>query len=382
MTILTEEYPDENGEMASALDSEILQSALGVNTNKPGVSEEYTLGYSAMTSEIVAASVVATAATASACNALMSPAAMYSAMAADAVVTVALSATVVGGLAKIAGSWAVSEIAKAAVGPIVAGVASAAFTELVQSDAIPAAQGKDLGDVLGNSYFALSSSVGAARHLSVLKESDIAGANMVAAEVEASNREMAIASLSPFDLSSKYTFFGSIAYNANMAIITNGATNGTWLSKTFAMLKTPLSFNTASAETIQSYSREFNYQDPATYKAETTPCITVTGTPCYGLTRTQNTITPTQASDAMVAAGWIDETKEIAEGDTIEELVSKGVIKEDNPLADFIETCSDLSTGDYMFNAAGCTSNSTTRSAGDTQIADGGCFTDSEGESF
>lgn len=383
MTILNEEYPNEDGEMNSALDSPILQSALGVNTAKPAVAEEYTPGYSALTSGVVAASVTADAATKGYCDALMSPAAMYSAMAVDAAVTVAASATVIGGLAKIAGSWLVTELAIAAAKPIVEGIAIDAFTQLVQSDTIAEAKGEDLGHVIGNSYYALTSGAGAARHLSVISEADMDSAEQVAMEVEEDKRQMAVASLSPFDISSRYTFMGNIVYNANMAVIANGVTNGNWLSKTLAVMKTPFSASVVSADYVQSYSAEFGYASNSqaqaeglTYDPSEVPCITVAGTPCYELTSEQNSYSAQQAMATLIDEGWIDDTVEIPEDAILDDLVGNA-IKSDTPLSDHMSTCGDITTGDYLFSATGCIAQSSTKSA-DEINTDSGSFCEGE----
>src|SRR5690606_29772818 len=72
--------------------------------------------------------------------------------------------------------------------------------------------------------------------------------------------------------------------------------------------------------------------------------------------------------------GWLDETQSISDSDSIENLVSKGYIKADTPLADFIESCSNPDTGDYLFNSASCTVSSPNSSGvGNTAVSDAAC---------
>lgn len=375
MSTLTDKYPDKNGKMSSALDSEILQSATGSNTGRPAVSEKFAPGFAAITSPIVIGSMSATAAMAPYCNALMSPASMYSAMAVDAATSVLASATVVGGIAKVVGSWVISEIAVKAGSAIAGAAASALITQMATNADIPLAKGRDLGDLLGTSAYVLKSSAGAARHLGVLKESDIVAVNKDNSRLEAETRDMDIASLSPFDTSSRYTFLGSIASQFSSSIILNDGYSNIF-SKLLAVARTPLMGTPAGAAPVQSYASEFGLNT----NDANSPCITVAGTPCYGLTPEQRSISTDTAISALYNEGWIDDSKPISKDNaTISDLVSSGQIKADTPLNDFISNCSDLMTGDYLINSASCTTASSTKNPADTTgLQDGGCLTGSD----
>lgn len=116
---LTNRTPREgDGKLTSALDSPILQSALGINSGKPPVAENLTPGFSAL--KLVQPAVEAERASKEACNVILSPAAMYTAASVDAAVTVAASATVIGGIVKVIGSFAIIQ----AAGPIASAVVS------------------------------------------------------------------------------------------------------------------------------------------------------------------------------------------------------------------------------------------------------------------
>ena len=380
-TALTERTPRESDKkLSSALDSPYLLSALGVIKHKLPVSN-YTPGYSFLTSGVVKAAEEAKDASAPACNVIMSPAAMYSAAAVDAAVTVAASATIIGGLVKVAASWAVSTIIESLAQKVVGEVASAAFEEFATRDDIPKARGEQLGDVLGVSAAAFFSSGSMARHLPVLTKSGVQAFNQMKQENEQLHKEMEIASLSPLDTSSRYTFLGSINHTIKQSMLANGTYNASVLSMASNLMRLPamaLSFSsTAQAATNFSdkycgYAGDFGLDSETENGQDKTPAINMAGLPCTGLTTNQDKMSTEEAIDLMTKEGWLDESVEISDGDDIEQLVSKGYIKKETPLADFITECGDASTGDYIFNAAGCVmdSSSSNRKANDISVAE------------
>lgn len=363
--LLTDKSPrSSDGKMSSALDSPILLSALGINKGKPPVSAAYTPGYAALTSQIVVGSIAATVATKAACNAILSPAAMDSAMAVDAAVTVASSTTVIGGIVKVVGSIAATQLAIEATKGFVGAIAGKVITQIAQNDAIPKAKGQDLGDVLGISGLAFFSSGGMARNLPALKESQMSGYVALQQQNQAFQRKMDVASLSPFDTSSRYTFLGSIVYNLGVASLSTGAYDGGIFSRLLGYLKTPfvsLTTNAGAANfTPEScgYAADFGLDttDPAN-----TPAINAAGMPCTGITADQANMSTDEAITLVENEGWLDETKPIPAGATIDDLVSSGYIIAGTPLSDFISSCGNASSGDYLYNSAGCTVTTTTK---------------------
>jgi len=365
-TLLTNKTPRESdGKMTSALDSPILQSAANVNSAKPAVSKDYTPGYSILTNPLVVAANQAKAASAPECNALMSPAAMYTAMTVSAGVTIALSATVIGGFVKVVadflGSTAITEIATSVAGD----AAKTAVIDLAQNDKIAKASGQALGDVAGISIMSMFSAGGMARNLPVLKKSQVSAFKTAALENEATDRDMDIATLSPFDTSSKYTFLGSIVNNAQMAVLQSGSYNGDLLSSLPGLMnfsKASLSTNTnAAVDTSTNYCDYAAQFGLTTTDPADTPAINAAGLPCTGLTTAQMNMTTGEAIDLMVNEGWLDnEAVEkgeiiIKDTDSISDLMTSKYIKPETPLTDYIESCSNAQTGDYIFNAAGCT---------------------------
>jgi len=362
-TLLTNKTPRESdGKMTSALDSPILLAAMGVNKAKPAVSKNYTPGYAMLTNETVIAANKADKTLAPGCNIIMSPAAMYTAMTVSAGATVLLSSTVVLGAIKVVADFIGSAIVTEVAVNVAGDAAKAAITDLASNDNIPKASGEALGDVAGISMMSIFSAGGMARNLPVLKTSQIKDFEVASQENEAFQRDMDIATMSPFDTSSKYTFLGSILNNAQLAVLQSGSYNGSVLSS----LPGLLNFSRASLST-DTHAEEFDakYCDYAgdfgleTTNPADTPAINAAGLPCTGLTTGQMNMGTSEAFDLVIGEGWIDETKNVKDTDSIQNLVKNGVIKPDTPLADYIDSCSNAETGDYIFSSAGCTVAST-----------------------
>lgn len=391
--LMTDRFPQEDGAMKSALDSTILLAALGVNKGKPAVSAKYTPGYSVLTNGAVRVSQDAADVSKEACNAVMSPAAMYAAFAVNAAVTVAAASTVFVGIAKVGVDIVVGEAISLAAGQVVGAIGPQVIEDLATNNAVQTAQGSELGDVIGISALSFYSAGGQARSLPVLKESQLADYAQVQAEVWDQERAMDVASLSPFDISSRYTFLGSIVNNARLSYMASGSslTAGSILSSIGSMITASSTTNAASQTINQcSYAREFqlNTDDPAN-----TPAINAAGLPCTGITDEQASMSTNEAIDLLANEGWINLNANIADNATIAELLEadnetglsldgNAFIKLGTPLHDFITTCSDASTGDYLTNAAGCTTEGTVRSPGEICSAAAIDCTNEDGESY
>lgn len=376
---LTNRVPNESGDMKSAMDSKYLLSAMGVNKAKPSVSE-FSPGYSVLTSSLVEKSREIDEKTRPACNAILSPAAMWTAVALNTAVTAAASATIVGGIIKIGVGLAVGEIATRATSAIVGEAAQKVLTEVAQNDKIPNAQGEELGDVLGVGALAVFSSGGMARNLPTLSESQVVAYDEIRQENIAFNREMEVASLSPFDTSSRYTLLGSIMYSTQMAFTGGGNSPFSLVGSIFNAPSLIVSNANATLNQTQNscgYAKEFGMEtdDPST-----TPAINVAGLPCTGITNVQDNMSTSEALELLSAEGWLDDTKDIPEDATVEDLMENddgiGYIKKDTPLYEFIESCSSsFLTGDYLFNSSGCIASQGV--TGGSTVGDE-CTTDSE----
>jgi len=363
-TLLTEKTArSSDGKMSSALDSPILLSALGINKGKTAVPKKYAPGYEALTSDLVKGSNNIQASTKSECNALLSPAAMYSAMAVDAAATVASSATVVGGLVKVVGSFVIQEVVADATKEIIGSTAKALITQIAQNDAIPKAQGQDFGDVLGISALSFFSAGGMKHSLPVLKKSQLAGFAVQQQKSQDFQKQMDIASLSPFDTSSQYTFLGSIVHNVSVASISSGSYDSGIFSQIMGYLKTPF-LNLSTTASAANYTTEScgyaaDYGLDATDDANT-PGINAAGLGCMGFTDEQINMSVPDAIHLMSNEKWLDETKEFADNATIDDLLASGYIKAGTPLSDNLADCRNASDGAYLYNSLGCTVSTTT----------------------
>lgn len=361
----------------SALDSQILLSAMGVNKAKAPISKTITPGYSVLTNEGVLLANKAADASEGACNAIMSPAAMYTAMVTDAAVTAATSATLIGGIIKIGVGIAISITVTSLTTYLIGEAAETIIKEVASNDAIPKAEGEELGDVIGVSAMAFFSSGGMARHLPVLSKSDSVAFQNMKEESEQFQKEMDIASLSPFDISSKHTFLGSIVFNTQTAVISNGGlSSGASLLTTLARLPFSLSSQKVSAadysEAYCGYAKDFSLDTDGS--SVDTPCITASGLPGVGLTSSQSAMSTATAIDRAIIEGWIDAEMTGSESATIDELFESKAIKEDTPLREFIETCSNPDDGSYLYAAVGCMAPTGSReklSAGNVEYDDG-----------
>lgn len=379
--ILTEQTKNTDGKMTSALDSQQLLAAIGVNKGKPKVSKKFAPGYGLLTNPVVVAANKADQKLEPACNAIMSPAAMYTAMAVDAAVTVAASATIIGGIIKIAASWAISELAMKAAEAVVSSQAKNLLLALAENDSIPKARGEELGDIIGVSAAAFFSAGGMSRHLPTLTESQLVGYDKIKEENETFNKEMEVASHSPFDASSQYTFLGNIVHNVGTAMIANGDYSSNLASNFMSLLKLPaIAFSTPIAgasdftDAYCKYAKDFKLD---TEDKADTPAVNMSGLPCTGITEGQDKLSTANAIDLLEGEGWIcnsetEDCPDIADDATIEDLMpntggecdpdlpetchqGNGYIKKDTLLYDYIESCSDAASGDYLFNSASCT---------------------------
>ena len=357
---LTEQVPNkDDGKLASALDSPFLLAALGVDKGKPAPSTKFTPGFSALTNRLVLESRKASDAAAPACNKIMSPAAMYAAMAADITATLLLSASLIGGVLKIAASFAAQQIATELVLNIVSNNAKEFLTKLAQNEDIPKARGKEFGDILGIGASAFFAAGGMSRHLPVISKSKLAEVSQEQQLAEQMRQEMDIASLSPFDTSSRYTFLGSIVNNIKFAMLANNSYNDSLYSVVSNIVRMPqlatsIATPQASAADITRLCDYASYFGLETGDDATTPAINMAGLPCVGYDSTQVDMPVTEALDLMVEEKWINEDADISINDSIEDLITKGFIVKDTPLHEAIESCSDASTGDYLFSAASC----------------------------
>ena len=85
------------------------------------------------------------------------------------------------------------------------------------------------------------------------------------------------------------------------------------------------------------------------------PAVNMAGLPCTGITKSQASMSTEEAISIAEDEGWIDDSKNIPENATIQDMLDSGYLKSDTPLTEFIESCSMADGGDYWTNMNSCT---------------------------
>ena len=360
-TMLTERGKMKGSDNAegSALDSPYLLAAMGVNNDKPGIAKNYIPGYSVATNPIVRTLNSAEEASEPVCNYILSPVAMYTSMAAEAAI-----AASTGGISAIlswAGKAALSEVIKKVLEYTVGEKVKNILAELAKSLLTPdKAQYKDLGDALGVGAAAFFSAGSMGQMLPGLKMSQLAEFNGIQIANEEFQKEMDIASLSPFDTSSRYTFLGSIFHNMGNMMMANGTYSKTPVAMLSNILRLPsmaLSYSSTAKAASGMYSDKYcGYAKDFSMGSGSSedPAVNMAGLPCTGITNSQANMSVEEAIQIAEDEGWVKKDADIPDGATIADLMDNYIIK-DTPLHDFIEDCSAAEKGEYWFNSGGCT---------------------------
>ena len=361
-TMLTERGKMKGSDNAegSALDSPYLLAAMGVNNDKPGIAKNYIPGYSVATNPIVQGFNEAKEATEGVCDYILSPVAMYASMAVEAAVSVST-----GGISAIV-SWvgkaALSEVTKKVLEYAVGDQVKTILEELAKKFLVPNnAQYKDLGDSLGVGAAAFFASGSMGQMLPGLKMSQLAEFNGIQIANEEFQKEMDIASLSPFDTSSRYTFLGSIFHNMGNMMMANGTYSKTPVAMLSNILRLPsmaLSYSSTAKAASGMYSDKYCGYAKDFYMGSGSsedPAVNMAGLPCTGITNSQANMSVEEAIQIAEDEGWIQKDMDIPDGADISDLMKNGYIVKDTPLHDFVEGCGDASTGSYWFSNGGCT---------------------------
>ncbi|MCC9313025.1 MAG: M15 family metallopeptidase [Candidatus Nanosynbacter sp.] len=361
-TMLTERGKMKGSDNAegSALDSPYLLAAMGVNNDKPGIAKNYIPGYSVATNPIVRTLNSAEEASEPVCNYILSPVAMYTSMAAEAAI-----AASTGGISAIlswAGKAALSEVTKKVLEYAVGDQVKTILEELAKKFLVPNnAQYKDLGDSLGVGAAAFFSAGSMGQMLPGLKMSQLAEFNGIQIANEEFQKEMDIASLSPFDTSSRYTFLGSIFHNMGNMMMANGTYSKTPVAMLSNILRLPsmaLSYSSTAKAASGMYSDKYcGYAKDFSMGSGSSedPAVNMAGLPCTGITNSQANMSVEEAIQIAENEGWIQKDMDIPDGADISDLMNNGYIVKDTPLHDFVEDCGDASTGSYWFSNGGCT---------------------------
>ena len=364
-TMLTERGKMKGSDNAegSALDSPYLLAAMGVNNDKPGIAKNYIPGYSVATNPIVRTLNSAEEASEPVCNYILSPVAMYTSQLVDLAVEATGAASF--GLTSLA-NWiakktlatVTSELLKYAVGDTVKKILKELAVSMLTSNN---AQYKDLGDALGVGAAAFFASGSMGQMLPGLKMSQLAEFNGIQIANEELQKEMDIASLSPFDTSSRYTFLGSIFHNMGNMMIANGTYSKTPVAMLSNILRLPsmaLSYSSTAKAASGMYSDKYcGYAKDFSMGSGSSedPAVNMAGLPCTGITNSQANMSVEEAIQIAENEGWIQKDMDIPDGADISDLMNNGYIVKDTPLHDFVEDCGDASTGSYWFSNGGCT---------------------------
>ena len=364
-TMLTERGKMKGSDNAegSALDSPYLLAAMGVNNDKPGIAKNYIPGYSVATNPIVRTLNSAEEASEPVCNYILSPVAMYTSQLVDLAVEATGAASF--GLTSLA-NWiakktlatVTTELLKYAVGDTVKRVLKELAVSMLTSNN---AQYKDLGDALGVGAAAFFASGSMGQMLPGLKMSQLAEFNGIQIANEEFQKEMDIASLSPFDTSSRYTFLGSIFHNMGNMMMANGTYSKTPVAMLSNILRLPsmaLSYSSTAKAASGMYSDKYcGYAKDFSMGSGSSedPAVNMAGLPCTGITNSQANMSVEEAIQIAEDEGWIQKDMDIPDGADISDLMNNGYIVKDTPLHDFVEDCGDASTGSYWFSNGGCT---------------------------
>ena len=364
-TMLTERGKMKGSDNAegSALDSPYLLAAMGVNNDKPGIAKNYIPGYSVATNPIVRTLNSAEEASEPVCNYILSPVAMYTSQLVDLAVEATGAASF--GLTSLA-NWiakktlatVTSELLKYAVGDTVKKILKELAVSMLTSNN---AQYKDLGDALGVGAAAFFASGSMGQMLPGLKMSQLAEFNGIQIANEEFQKEMDIASLSPFDTSSRYTFLGSIFHNMGNMMMANGTYSKTPVAMLSNILRLPsmaLSYSSTTKAASGMYSDKYCGYAKDFYMGSGSsedPAVNMAGLPCTGITNSQANMSVEEAIQIAEDEGWIQKDMDIPDGADISDLMKNGYIVKDTPLHDFVEDCGDASTGSYWFSNGGCT---------------------------
>ena len=387
-TMLTERGKMKGSDNAegSALDSPYLLAAMGVNNDKPGIAKNYIPGYSVATNPIVRTLNSAEEASEPVCNYILSPVAMYTSQLVDLAVEATGAASF--GLTSLA-NWiakktlatVTTELLKYAVGDTVKRVLKELAVSMLTSNN---AQYKDLGDALGVGAAAFFASGSMGQMLPGLKMSQLAEFNGIQIANEEFQKEMDIASLSPFDTSSRYTFLGSIFHNMGNMMMANGTYSKTPVAMLSNILRLPsmaLSYSSTAKAASGMYSDKYcGYAKDFSMGSGSSedPAVNMAGLPCTGITNSQANMSVEEAIQIAEDEGWIQKDMDIPDGADISDLMTNGYIVKDTPLYDFIEDCSDASSGNYWFNSGGCVAPTNSKQAATTTTS--ATYKDAEGK--
>jgi hypothetical protein len=289
---LTDEYKVEGSDNAqSALDSPILLAAVGAATGSTLAASKYIPGYSLYSNPGIQAASTINAASKEACNLINSPQAAI----ASAGITAAIGAASAGvGAAALKVLQAVGKVALVfgAIDGMMALLEQTGVIDIIGDGAYNVAvdllgniygdaQGVELGDALGVGIFAAFSLTALGGGAAVLTKSQAKSFKVAMDEVNNEYRDEDIATLSPFDTSSQYTFLGSIV--SKLALSTAGSGNmvSSAISTVGSILKSPFSLVSSASAEVDPIEAKYGYASLLGIDEDI--AVTIAGTPATGI---------------------------------------------------------------------------------------------------
>lgn len=340
--MLTDKEVKNDGSLGkSALDSAVLQKAIGVNKNKVNVSK-YAPGYSLLSNPSVQGANKITDATKGACDTINSPQAAVAAAGIEAAISAATAGTgaIVFGALKAMGKVAIAFGTIEAImdlpvtKDLINGVADKAYDVAKDfiGNYVEGAQHEELGDALGTGLLTFYSSAGLVGGGAPLSTSQVSGFSDARAALDNEQRSEDIATLSPFDISSPYTFLGSITSslslysNPDNPLLSGMAMLGRIITSPASLLSSTVSAADNDVTTDCGYAESFGIDKSV--------AVNSAGYPCVGI--------PEQYLDMSV-----DDVADLVEGEFNEET------GEPNEKGDIMTMMADCSDGD-LESLKGC----------------------------
>ena len=330
--VLTDKEVKSDGTIGkSALDSPVLQKAIGVNKNKVTVSK-YAPGYSILSNPAMKTANNVTDATKGTCDVINSPQAAYAAAGIEGAVSAATLGTgaIVIGALKAMGKLAVvfgavdGLVAAADKAGFIDGIADLAYDSAkgLIGNYVEGAQHEELGDALGTGLLTFYSSAGLVGGGAPLSTSQVSGFSDARAALDNEQRNEDVATLSPFDISSPYTFLGSIVSslslysNPDNPLLSGMAMLGRIVTSPASLLSSTVSAADNDVTTDCGYAESFGIDKSV--------AVNSAGYPCVGI--------PTQYLDMSV-----DDVADLVADDVNEET---GEPKDDGEISAMMGDCS------------------------------------------
>lgn len=304
-------YQDpETNTMKAAVDSPILLAAAGAATQSILKPNDRMPGYALFSNKSIQNAGMINDALKEPCKLINSPQAMV----VSATATGAIAGFIGPGTALAAAKLALQGLGKALIALggitlIMEGLEKAGVMDWIGGMAFDAAKGLignqyddakgiQLGDALGAGIFAALSIGALSGGAAVLTKSQAGSFSKIMGSVDNEYKQEDIATLSPLDVSSRYTFLGSIV--SKLAVSSAGSSNimTSALSTISTIIKSPLQiFGNPASAAVDPVEAKFGYA--SYYGVNNDIAVTVAGTPATGIPTEYLDMDTTQAENLV-----------------------------------------------------------------------------------